>query len=316
MKKSSKILIISLGVIMLPLVVFAEPIPLNIPIGDTKQVDDLGEYIRIFYEFFVTSAGILAAAMMVIAGYKWITAAGNTSIISGAKEQIMSAVFGLILALFSYMILNFINPNIVALEPLDIPVVDNLTIGGEATRKCDFDTELTKKTDGDIVPVGCGVTKVVNAENQDKCIGVWHNDDADKYCKVISSGTTPALYTAETLKNVKIMSHTITSQRDFETTDRFPLNITQRPCGQVFWNWSDRAWNVGTWCDNLPIAGGEPQAERCVMDGKFGDFTANADICSSYVIPGTGYVHKDGTPLTSEQINAGCGILNNMACAN
>ncbi|MFA6272356.1 MAG: pilin [Patescibacteria group bacterium] len=312
-KSFLKIFIVSLGIIFFPLVVSAAPIPLNIPIGDTKSVDDLGEYIRIFYEFFVTSAGILAAAMMVIAGYKWITAAGNTSIISGAKEQIMSAVFGLVLALTSYMILNFINPNIVSLQPLVIPVVDDLTIGGEATRKCDFDTELTKKTDGDIVPVSCGTTKVVNAAEQDTCIGVWNND-ADDICQVVGTNTTPAMFTAEEVKTVKIMNHgAITSQQDFETSTS--TGVISMECGKVFWKFADKAWNVGTSCPKVPITGGDQQGERCVINGKFGDFTVDEAICSYVTNDGDFYTHKDGTQLTASQIKAGCGRLNNMECA-
>jgi len=299
---------------LLPLVVSAAPIPLNIPIGDTKSVDDLGEYIRIFYEFFVTSAGILAAAMMVIAGYKWITAAGNTSIISGAKEQIMSAVFGLILALTSYMILNAINPNIVSLQPLVIPVVDTMTLGGEASRKCDFDTELTTNIKGEKEPVRCGSSIVINAENQDKCIGVWNND-ADKVCKVIGTNTTPAMFTAEEVKTVKIMNHgAITTQQDFETTTS--VNLAFKDCGKVFWNFMDKVWNVGTSCPKVPIEGGDQQGERCVLNGPYGNFTIDEAICSYVLDDGYPYTHKDGTQLTAAQIKAGCGYLSNMECAN
>jgi hypothetical protein len=51
---------------------------------------------------------------------RWASAAGNESSITAAKETITGALIGLIIALGSYTILNFINPQIIATNQLAI----------------------------------------------------------------------------------------------------------------------------------------------------------------------------------------------------
>lgn len=305
MKKSAIItVLISLGVVLIPQIALADPIKLNIPIGSVKSVEDLGEYIRIFYEFFVTSAGVLAAAMIVIGGYKWITAMGNPSIISGAKEIILSAIFGLLLALTSYLILNAINPSITSLKPLIIPALDDLAVTGIAKTKCDFDTQLDLTDSTDPKPVRCGDTIIINTETGDKCVGRW-NKDSDNFCKVVSSGGAVPMLSASEETEVKIQNHNITSQVTFDVR-----NDDGKNCGIVYWSFDQ--WRVGSKCPNISIPGGDDQAERCFMNGKWGDFESHPDYCNINYSAN----HEDGTRLEASQIKDGCGRLTNMLCAS
>lgn len=87
-------------------------------------VKDLADYISGFYKFFVGIIGVLAVVMILYGAIQWIAAAGNPGKIGAAKEQISSALIGLVLALTSYAILNLINPALVSLK---VPSVEDVT---------------------------------------------------------------------------------------------------------------------------------------------------------------------------------------------
>ena len=74
---------------------------------------DFVTYLQAIYKFFVGIAGILAVFMIMFGGIQWLFAGGSSTKISSAKETIFGAVIGLILALCSYSILQFINPKLV-----------------------------------------------------------------------------------------------------------------------------------------------------------------------------------------------------------
>lgn len=65
------------------------------------------------FSFLLSVAAISALIVIILAGFKWIASAGNPSTISDAKDMIMKAVIGLVLAFASWLILNTINPNLV-----------------------------------------------------------------------------------------------------------------------------------------------------------------------------------------------------------
>lgn len=79
-------------------------------------VQDLGEYILNFYRWFVTVAGVFAVAMLILAGFRWITAAGNTGKIQDSKDMLYGAYSGIVLIMLSFLLLQFINPSILSLR--------------------------------------------------------------------------------------------------------------------------------------------------------------------------------------------------------
>lgn len=76
----------------------------------------LSAYFSALFNFAIVVASILAVIVIIIAGLKYIGAAGNPAVINDAKDQIYWAILGLILALSSWMILNIINPKLVELN--------------------------------------------------------------------------------------------------------------------------------------------------------------------------------------------------------
>ena len=60
--------------------------------------------------------GLLAFGSIVIAGIKWTTSQGNPGTISDAKDQIVQALWGLVLLGGAFVILNTINPELTVLR--------------------------------------------------------------------------------------------------------------------------------------------------------------------------------------------------------
>lgn len=124
------------------------PIPDLFPAkGKTTEIIDAniaGRYIRALYVYFVGIVGVLAVVMIMYAGFLWITAAGNSSKITEAKEHMNGAVIGVILALTSFLLLQLINPELVALRIPFIQSVDTIVqssffcSGNESTSGDDF----------------------------------------------------------------------------------------------------------------------------------------------------------------------------------
>jgi len=93
------------------------------------------EYVKGLYVLGLVLVVLSAVFMLVIGGFTYLTSAGNTSAISSAKHIIYGALFGLVLALVSYIILNTINPdlvnvNISTLQPLATRSTPSIGGGG------------------------------------------------------------------------------------------------------------------------------------------------------------------------------------------
>jgi len=83
----------------------------------------LPNLIKYIYLFAVGICGAIALASILFGAIKYIGAAGNSSRISDAKEQIVSAILGVVILLSSYLILYTINPDLVTLG-FSLPKID------------------------------------------------------------------------------------------------------------------------------------------------------------------------------------------------
>jgi len=77
---------------------------------------NLSQYVVGLYNFLLSIVGIVAVMMLIIGGMKYITAAGNASVIGDAKDTISNAIFGLLLALLSWVIVSTINPDVLFIK--------------------------------------------------------------------------------------------------------------------------------------------------------------------------------------------------------
>ncbi|MFA7662507.1 MAG: pilin [Patescibacteria group bacterium] len=137
-----------------------EPLPLAIPIAGTVNINSLGEYIQTVYNWSIGAISIIAVVMIMIAGFQWISSAGDEKAIGGAKERIKNAIFGLVVIGVSYLLLQLVNPATLSLKMpgvVKIAKVEQET--DTAPRPCD-----PKK----YPDVYCGEIKIIN---QDSCMG-------------------------------------------------------------------------------------------------------------------------------------------------
>lgn len=95
-------------------------IPCLLPDGCSPNPSVTG-YLSNLYSFLISAVGIVAMGAIVIGGARYLTSVGNPSAIEDAKHTIYSAIYGLILALVSWVIINTINPDILVLKNPAMP---------------------------------------------------------------------------------------------------------------------------------------------------------------------------------------------------
>lgn len=88
----------------------------QISFGGQRRFLHLGDFIQKMYRYAIGVAGILAAVMIIVAGFQWVTSGGNSEAISSAKKRIGGALVGVLIAYLSYAILNTLNPALVSLR--------------------------------------------------------------------------------------------------------------------------------------------------------------------------------------------------------
>lgn len=96
---------------------------LEVPLGTTTSITGFNEYIKIIYRFGIGLIALIALFLIVFNGVNWILAGGNDQRIGEAKKGIIGAVIGLIIALSSFLILNTINPKLVSLDEMQVPLI-------------------------------------------------------------------------------------------------------------------------------------------------------------------------------------------------
>lgn len=72
----------------------------------------IAQYIVAVYKYGISIAFIVSIVVVMIAGFRWMTAGGNTSIIGQAKNMIATTLVGMILLLGSYVLLSTVNPEL------------------------------------------------------------------------------------------------------------------------------------------------------------------------------------------------------------
>src|SRR3989344_5120444 len=97
--------------------------------GEECEIGWISQYVVAVYRYGVGLAAILAAIMIMVGGFLWLTSGGSPDRVGKAKEFITGSLTGLLLALFSYLILYTVNPRLVALEPISITRPAEVEIG-------------------------------------------------------------------------------------------------------------------------------------------------------------------------------------------
>jgi len=69
---------------------------------------NLGSTLRVVIEGFLGLLGVIFIILIIIAGYNWMTAAGDEQKVTKAKDTIQRAIIGLIIILAAYSITYFV----------------------------------------------------------------------------------------------------------------------------------------------------------------------------------------------------------------
>jgi len=113
---------------------FAQPLKLQIPINELADISEaqlqqgegIGIYLAVVYTWLVGAISMLAVIFIMISGIMWLTAAGSTQRADRAKKYITDALWGLGLALGSYLFLFTINPDLVKQKDITLENVEKI----------------------------------------------------------------------------------------------------------------------------------------------------------------------------------------------
>ena len=79
-------------------------------LGDADLTDTIAQIIRIALGFL----GVIAVVIILLGGFKWMTAGGNDEKVKSAKKLIFSGIIGLVIVISAYAIASFVIDSIVS----------------------------------------------------------------------------------------------------------------------------------------------------------------------------------------------------------
>ncbi|MFA6215815.1 MAG: hypothetical protein WC768_04580 [Patescibacteria group bacterium] len=100
------------------------------PCGGNYCIPWIGDYISALYKYGIGLAATLAIVMIMAGGLVWLMSAGSPDKVGTAKEFIASALSGLLLAFFAFMILATINPSLINLQGIKIKQIQVAKLPG------------------------------------------------------------------------------------------------------------------------------------------------------------------------------------------
>lgn len=111
----------------------------NIPIGgatffnitESNKGRILGDFFNIWYGMLMGAIGVVATFMIAWGGFQYLSSRGDSTQIGNAKNTIISAITGLILAFTSYLILSVISPNLLVFKDLKLDTVEGVASQGK-----------------------------------------------------------------------------------------------------------------------------------------------------------------------------------------
>ncbi len=282
--------------ILLPLSVFAEnvtSIPLEVPFGITGEVSGLIEYISVIYVFIVGGIGIITAVMIMVNGLRWAAAAGNPSIISNAKDGIISALTGLLIALTSFFILNALNPALVVLQD---PTPEELAFGCEGDGRIRFLDQISSEypdLGGRLLYVGDSDAACMTTDIFEKLITAMQiledgGTFTDKNGTTQSYGDMKIIITSA-YRSVEKQEEAYQCYTDYLSSGSCACNscnLASAPpdegdtlTGHLAGNAIDMGWTGSSWDTNSNYLS-TPWHELCMVDQSYGSTSSDGKECT------------------------------------
>ncbi len=136
-------------------------------ITPTTTTISLPQYVKYIFNFSIGISILITIAVLIYAGFRYLTSAGSATAMADAKERIGAAILGLLVILGSYLILTTINPQLVFLnlpEILKLPETEITPLAGKEDVL--FYTEI---------PVGGLVADMFSKERMDRIKNISEN---------------------------------------------------------------------------------------------------------------------------------------------
>ena len=74
----------------------------------TDKTTDLGPVFKAIVNVLLFIIGAVSVVMIIVSGLRYATSGGNSSGVASAKNTLIYAVVGLVVAIFAYAIVNFV----------------------------------------------------------------------------------------------------------------------------------------------------------------------------------------------------------------
>lgn len=88
--------------------------------GKNFSIPFLAQYINGVYRYSIGLGVLIALVLIIVAGFRWMVAAGNAQKIGDAKKTVTNSILGLALLFSAYSLIEIINPQILQLKSLNI----------------------------------------------------------------------------------------------------------------------------------------------------------------------------------------------------
>ncbi|PJA46782.1 hypothetical protein CO172_03520 [Candidatus Uhrbacteria bacterium CG_4_9_14_3_um_filter_36_7] len=113
--------------------------------GAVVKVDDVGNYIQVFYNFLLGLGIVITVIMGMVGGIQYILASGSPQKTSAAVERIEKSIIGLVLLFCAVIILFTVNPELISLNLPKMPKVRQIIFVSDETPCEDLLDKNTKE---------------------------------------------------------------------------------------------------------------------------------------------------------------------------
>lgn len=93
-------------------IMFNQDVAFHDEVSDVQAEATLTETIGVMIQVFLGILGIIFLALVIYAGYNWMTARGNEEKITKAKSTLITSIIGLVIIVSAYVITYFVFRNI------------------------------------------------------------------------------------------------------------------------------------------------------------------------------------------------------------
>lgn len=180
--------------------------PANTDFTTNKSTKPIADYIKLIYKYAIGVVGILATVVMMVGGIMWIMSGGSPERAGEAKAYISASLTGLVLTLFSYLILATVNPALTNFKLTEVGSVVELgccyswTDSTKTKIQCDAMTELSCNEANRQYYAGtcgsifyCTSAVVCNPSADDNGTACITAAGEQGYCVIGSSACTPCI---------------------------------------------------------------------------------------------------------------------------